>query len=392
MKRIYLDHAATSPLRPEVREAMEPYLTDTYGNPSSLHAFGREARIAVDAARSGIASQLNCEPGELVFTSGGTESDNAALFGVAWSKALDAKVNSGASRGHIITTSVEHHAILHSCRRLEELGFDVTYLDVDKTGRVSVDQFASAIRPDTFLVSIIYGNNEVGTIQPLEEIGKLAQERGIVVHSDAVQALGTMEIDLKALPVDLMSFSAHKVNGPKGIGLLYAASDVKWTPLLYGGSQERNRRAGTENVAGIVGFAEALKLAAAEREHKRQALWELRDRFLTRLAGQLAPNEFSVNGHPEDVLPHIMNVSFPGLSTDTLLMNLDLVGVAASSGSACSSGSLELSHVLVAMCLPEAHQRSAVRFSIGYGTTREDVDEAAERIARVVRKLYERLA
>ncbi len=389
MKRIYMDHAATSPLRPEVLEAMQPYLTDAYGNPSSLHAYGREARVALDSARHVIASCLNCDPRELVFTSGGTESDNTALFGAAWQRWSSGR---NASPGHIITTSVEHHAVIHACQRLEELGFDVTYLPVDEYGRISLEEFAAAIRADTFLVSVIYGNNEVGTLQPIAELGQIARERGLLVHVDAVQALGVLDLDLRSLPVDMMSFSAHKIGGPKGVGLLYSRSSVKWTPLLYGGSQERNLRAGTENVAGIAGFAEAMKLVKREAGDRRNRLWELRHLFLDTLASELpAADTFLLNGHPTETLPQIINVSFPGLSTDTLLMNLDLSGIAASSGSACSAGSLEPSHVLKAMGLSEERLRSAVRLSLGHGLTEEDVREAAIRVAKVVLQMKERI-
>lgn len=387
MNRIYLDHAATTPLRPEVVEAMMPYMTDIYGNPSSLHAYGREARLAIDAARRRIAAALRSDPRELVFTSGGTESDNSALFGVAWQRLEDTR---RGSPGHIITTSVEHHAVLHTCRRLSELGFEVTYLPVDSHGRIHLDDFEAAIRPDTFLVSVIYGNNEVGTLQPVAEIGQAARERGILVHTDAVQALGIIDIDLASLPVDLMSFSSHKINGPKGVGLLYIRRSVRWKPLMFGGSQERNHRAGTENTAGIVGFAKALELAQHELSDKMSRLWELRELFIDTLISECSPSEVIVNGHPTDCLPNIMNISFPGLSTDTLLMNLDLAGIAASSGSACSAGSLELSHVLQAMQLSEERMRSAVRFSIGYGITREDMITAASKIAAVVKMTRER--
>jgi cysteine desulfurase len=384
MKRLYLDHAATTPLRPEVLEEMMPYLTDLFGNPSSLHAFGRDSRVALDHARHRIARLLNCDPQEIAFTSGGTESDNTALFGTA----LAWRESSGA-RGHIITTSVEHHAVLHACRRLEELGFDVTYLPADELGQVNVQHFLSAIRDDTFLVSVMYGNNEVGTLQPIFEIGQAARERGIIVHTDAVQALGAVPVDLKRLPVDLLSASAHKINGPKGVGLLYHRRGVRWKPLLYGGSQERGHRAGTENVAGIVGFAKALQLVQEELSHKQDNMWELRRTFIQELSDRISSAHMTINGHPTATLPHIVNISFPGLSSDTLLMNLDLAGIAASSGSACSAGSLEVSHVLKAMGLSEDRLQSAVRFSFGYGTTVEAVREAAERIAAVVHRMLE---
>lgn len=387
MNRIYLDHAATTPLRPEVLEAMMPYMSDIYGNPSSLHAFGRESRSAIDAARHEIARHLNCDPHELVFTSGGTESDNTALFGAvrAWQQSR----GSGGVRGHIITSSVEHHAIMNPCKQLEQFGFDITYLPVDEHGQVSLNDLLAAIRPETFLVSLIYGNNETGTLQPIVEIGRALRERGIVFHTDAVQALGMMTIDLGALPVDMMSFSAHKINGPKGVGLLYCRRGVRWAPLLYGGSQERDQRAGTENVPGIVGFARAVQLVCEEYPSRSREMWEIRRTFIDTLNTLLPSSHVIFNGHPTETLPHIINVSFPGLSSDTLLMNLDLAGIAVSSGSACSAGSLEVSHVLRAMNLPEERLLSAVRFSFGHDSSVDLAREAAKRVATVVNRMHD---
>jgi len=379
MTSIYLDHAATTPIRPEVLEAMLPYLSDKFGNPSSLHAFGREARIALDKSRDRLAAVLNCSPSELQFTSGGTESDNTALFGAA--------ARYGQDRKHIVTTRVEHHAVLHACEQLERNGYDVTYLPVDRTGQVSVEDVKAALRADTFLISVMYGNNEVGTLQPIREIGELARERGIAFNVDAVQALGLMPLDLRELPVDMMSFSAHKLYGPKGVGALYVSNRFSLPPLLFGGSQERRRRAGTENVAGIVGFAEAARLAAADRERNREHTVTLRAVMLETLERELGADGFVVNGHPSEILPHILNVSFPGVDTETMLMNLDLEGIAASSGSACTSGSLELSHVLRAMNLPEAVMRSAVRFSFGFRQQPDQIKLAAEKIATVLRRI-----
>lgn len=364
-----------------------PYMSDIYGNPSSLHAYGRESRSAIDAARHEIARHLNCDPHELVFTSGGTESDNTALFGAvrAWQQSR----GSGGVRGHIITSSVEHHAIMNPCKQLEQFGFDITYLPVDEHGQVSLNDLLAAIRPETFLVSLIYGNNETGTLQPIVEIGRALRERGIVFHTDAVQALGMMTIDLGALPVDMMSFSAHKINGPKGVGLLYCRRGVRWAPLLYGGSQERDQRAGTENVPGIVGFARAVQLVCEEYPSRSREMWEIRRTFIDTLNTLLPSSHVIINGHPTETLPHIINVSFPGLSSDTLLMNLDLAGIAVSSGSACSAGSLEVSHVLRAMNLPEERLLSAVRFSFGHDSSVDLAREAAKRVATVVNRMHD---
>ncbi|WNQ13019.1 cysteine desulfurase family protein [Paenibacillus aurantius] len=378
MNPIYLDYAAATPLHPAVLEQMMPYLTHGFGNPSSLHAFGRSAQNAVREARDTIGARLGFPGRQLVFTSGGTESDNLALFGTA---------SLAGSPGHIITSQIEHHAVLHSCRRLEQLGYRVTYLPVSSTGRISIEDVRAAIRPDTILISIMYGNNEVGTLQPIREIGNLAREHGIPFHVDAVQALGVEELDLNKLPVDLMSFSAHKIQGPKGIGALYAAGQTKLSPQLFGGTQERSRRAGTENVAGIVGFAEAVRLAYEDLPAKRDKLNTLRTVMIRELEQTLTKEGFVINGDPDHRLPHILNVSFPGVSSETMLMNLDLAGIAAASGSACTSGSLELSHVLKAMNLPEEVMRSAVRFSFGPGTTEEEVHRAAQETATIVRRI-----
>ncbi|MEF3303107.1 cysteine desulfurase family protein [Paenibacillus sp. GYB003] len=382
MTAIYFDHAATTPLRPEVLEAMLPYFTERFGNPSSLHAFGRETRIALSGARDRLASLLDCTPGELLFTGGGTESDNAALFGAA--------AKYGGSKKHLITTQIEHHAVLHACERLEREGCDVTYLPVDETGLVRIEDVEAAIRDDTFLISVMYGNNEVGTIQPIERIGELARERGIVFHVDAVQALGLEPLSLRSLPVDLMSFSAHKIYGPKGVGALYVSKRIAIDPLLVGGNQERKRRAGTENVPGIVGFAKAAELAIEAMGDNRRHVRMLRDLMIQALTREIGTAAFTVNGHPSDVLPHILNVSFPGIDTETMLMSLDLEGIAAASGSACTSGSLELSHVLQAMRLPEDRMRSAVRFSFGFSQPVEQIQAAAEKIATISRRIRNR--
>jgi cysteine desulfurase len=374
---IYLDHAATTPMHPRVVEAMQPYLTQHYGNPSSLHGFGRHSRMAVEQARDEIAALLDTDPKTLIFTGGGTEADNMAIIGVAMANRERGK--------HIITSQVEHHAVLHACEYLEQIGFEVTYLPVDETGMVRLEDVKQAVRPDTTLVSIMYGNNEVGTIQPIEEIGMFLRERQVYFHTDAVQAFGIVPIHLRQLPVDLLSVSAHKINGPKGVGALFMARNVTHLPLIHGGSQERKRRAGTENVAGIVGFAEAVKTAMSEMDERVAKYRKMRGAM--QQIWQDAGIEYHVNGHPEKYLPHILNVSFPGAETETMLMNLDLAGIAAASGSACTSGSLELSHVLQAMCLQTERAHSAVRFSFGITNTIEEVEEAARKIASIVQRL-----
>lgn len=379
MKSIYLDHAASTPVHPEVAQEMMNVMTGQFGNASSVHAFGRSAKRTVGGARDKIAKYLGCHPDELVFTGGGTESDNLALFG-----ALEAMEGAGQ---HIITSSIEHHAVLHACEELERQGYRVTYLPVDETGRVRPEDVEQALTDDTALISIMYANNEVGTVQPIREIGELARSRGILFHVDAVQALGAIPISLGELPVDLMSFSAHKINGPQGIGALYVRPGVHLAPRLHGGLQEKKRRAGTENIAGIAGFAKAVEIAAELSERRREHDLMLRDTFIRLLAQEIGQDAFVVNGHPSEFLPHILNISFPETDTETLLMNLDMEGVAAASGSACTSGSLELSHVLQAMKLPQNVLRSAIRFSFGLGNTTEDMEYTAQKIGTILRRL-----
>jgi cysteine desulfurase len=381
MNLIYLDHAAATPLLPEVLDVMLPLLREQYGNPSSLHRFGRDARAVLSRARETIAGLLQCAPKELIFTGGGTEADNAALFGLAPLPA--------GPKNHIITSAVEHHAVLHTCEKLEQAGYEVTYLPADASGLVSVEDVEAAITTRTLLISVMYGNNEVGSIQPVSAIGLLARSRGIPFHVDAVQAAGLMPIDLSTLPVDLMSFSAHKLGGPKGIGALYCSSRIHLSPLIYGGAQERRKRAGTEDVAAAAGFAEALRLAVESMDTKRLQMEELRTRMLHGLETRLGPEGFVVNGpsRSEERLPHILHVSFPGCATETLLMRLDLEGIAAASGSACTSGSLELSHVLEAMRLPQEVAASAVRFSFGPQTTFEEIEIACEKVGTIVERL-----
>lgn len=373
-----MDHAASTPVRPEVLEAMLPFYSNIYGNASSTHSFGRAARSAINDSRDAMAHILGCRPNELMFTSGGTESDNTAIFGIA---------DSLQSKGrHVITSQAEHHAVLHACERLERMGYEITYLPVGKTGLISIDDLEKAIRSDTILISIMYANNEVGTVQPIRQIGELARQRGIIFHTDAVQALGHIPLHLHDLPIDLASFSAHKINGPKGIGALYIAKQVKMTPLMFGGSQERRRRPGTENAAAIAGFAKALQISANYMNELQQNLETLRQEMVDGLTTLLGA-DITINGDNRERVPHILNVSFPGISTETLLMNFDLEGIAAASGSACTSGSLEVSHVLKAMQLPEEVTSSAVRFSFGYGNHAEQVREAAHKIATIVQRI-----
>jgi cysteine desulfurase len=378
MKGIYLDHAATTPLHPEVLEAMLPYYRESFGNPSSMHAFGQVAKKAIDRARATIADRLGCRTNELIFTSGGTESNNNAIFGA---------MSAAGGKQHLITTRIEHHAVLHPCEQLEKLGSEATYLEPDDTGLIAPEQIEKAIRPDTALISIMFGNNEVGTLQPIDAIGKVARSRGIAFHVDAVQALGKVDMNLSDLPVDLMSFSAHKINGPKGIGALYVSGKQRLAPLLYGGSQERKRRPGTENVAGIAAFAKAVELAFEERTNRCEQTERLRSAMLGGLINHLGAEAFVVNGHQTLRLPHILNVSFPGTDSETLLMNLDIAGIAASSGSACTSGSLEVSHVLQAMRLPESVIHAAIRFSFGMGNSMEEIETAAKKIATIVKRI-----
>ncbi|WP_232695538.1 cysteine desulfurase family protein [Brevibacillus daliensis] len=374
---IYLDHAATTPVHPRVLEAMQPYFLEVFGNPSSIHGFGRESRKAMEKSREIIADFLGADPGQIIFTSGGTEADNMAVIGGAFAREERGK--------HIITTQIEHHAVLHACEHLERMGFEVTYLPVDETGQISVEAVKNAVRPDTILVSVIYGNNEIGTIQPIQEIGNFLKEKDILFHSDCVQAFGLLRLKANELPVDLISLSAHKINGPKGIGALCVGRKVTLTPQLHGGAQERRRRAGTENLAGIVGFAEAVQLIRSNREERREHYLAMREEMISTF--DQADISYAINGHPEQFLPHILNVSFIGISTETMLFNLDLAGIAASSGSACTSGSLELSHVLKAMNLSDERSHAAIRFSFGITNTVEEVKQAAEQIVKIVKRL-----
>jgi cysteine desulfurase len=378
MERIYLDHAATTPMHPRVIEIMMEVMNKNFGNPSSIHSFGREARHYIDLARETLARSIGAKENEIIFTSGGTEADNMALFGAAESNQHKGK--------HIITTQVEHHAVLHACHRLEKMGFEVTYLPVDEIGEISLDDLSTALREDTILVSVMYGNNEVGTLQPIKEIGEILKSHQALFHTDAVQAYGIEDVNVIEMNVDLLSVSAHKINGPKGAGFLYVRDKVKLVPRAFGGEQERKRRAGTENVAAIVGFQEAVKIASEERLARREKYQGFKKIFVEKLAAHNI--EFSINGLLEKSMPHVLNLSFPGTNVEAMLVNLDLAGIAVSSGSACTAGSIEPSHVLVAMFGKESDVLiNSIRFSFGFNTTEDQIIKTAEETARIVSRL-----
>lgn len=376
-ERIYLDHAATTSLRPEARTAMEPFLTADFGNPSSLHYDGQRAKRALDAARDTLASALGAEFSEVTFTSGGTESDNAALVGVMLAH---------RARGdHFVTTQIEHEAVLNTARFLETLGFRVTYLPPDAFGRISPESIADALTDKTVLVSVMHANNEVGTLQPIAEIAAVCCARGVLLHTDAVQTFGQLPVTVDTLGVDLLSVSGHKIGGPKGMGALYVRSDISIEPFVHGGGQERGRRAGTENVAAIVGFAEAVHLLLPERDALAARLSCLRDRLISALFARL-PGLGTLNGHPTDRLPNNVHVSILGFDSETLLLRLDRAGISASSGSACTSGSLEPSHVLAAMGVPEENLRSGLRLTLGRETTDREIQRTVDVLAEITKK------
>lgn len=377
MKRVYMDNAATTALRRDVLDAMMPYLTDIYGNPSSLHYFGQEAHKAVENARHQVASALNAEDSEIVFTGCGTEADNMALKGIAEKYQSKGK--------HIITSSVEHHAILHTCEYLEKHGFEVTYLPVDEYGMVKAEQVRDAIRSDTILVSIMFANNEVGTIMPIKEIGAVCREKGVFFHTDAVQAVGHEAIDVKAMNIDLLSLSAHKLHGPKGVGALYIRKGIVVPPLLHGGAQERRKRAGTENVAGIVGLGKAIEIACSDIEGTSKRMCYLRDKLINGIEASIP--EVKLNGHRTERLPGNVNFSIKYIEGESILLMLDINGIAASSGSACTSGSLDPSHVLLAMGMPHETAHGSLRLTLGDDTTEDDIDYVLEVLPEIVVKL-----
>ena len=378
MQHIYLDHAATSPMHPDVVKSMLPFMTEAFGNPSSIHFFGRKSRHAVDEARQTIADSINAKPNEIIFTSGGTEADNLAIIGTAMKMQGKGK--------HIITSAIEHHAVLHTCENLEKQGFTVTYLPVNEAGLVSVKDVEAALTPETILVTIMFGNNEVGAIQPIREIGELLQDHQAVFHTDAVQAYGLVDIDVNHYKIDLLSVSAHKINGPKGTGFLFKREGVKLAPLLFGGEQEKKRRAGTENVAGIIGLQTAAQLAKKTMREKKALYQDFKEAFVSVLKEQEI--SFEVNGDLAKSLPHVLNIYFPGTNVESMLVNLDLEGIAASSGSACTAGSIDPSHVLVAMFGKDSDRiASSIRFSFGIGNTIEDIKTAALETAKIVARL-----
>ncbi|MBR6110056.1 MAG: cysteine desulfurase NifS [Clostridia bacterium] len=377
MKRVYLDNAATTKLIPEVMNEMIPYMTEVYGNPSSPHYFGQQSAMGLDKARRRVADAINADPSEIIFMSGGSEADNTAIRGIAERYAKKGR--------HIITTAVEHHAVLHTCQMLEKQGFEVTYLPVDEYGMVTVDQVREAMRDDTVLVTVMFANNEVGTIMPIPEIGALCHERKVFFHTDAVQAIGHLPIDVKAMNIDMLSMSAHKFHGPKGVGALYLRKGIVLPPLIYGGAQERNRRAGTENVPGIVGMGKAIELACTDLDKKMASMSALRDKLITELPKRIP--EIKLNGHPTKRLPNNVNFSIKYIEGESILLMLDLNGIAASSGSACTSGSLDPSHVLLAMGLTHEVAHGSVRMTLCDETTEEDVDYVLEVLPKVAERL-----
>ena len=381
-RHVYLDHAATTYVKPEVMEAMKPYFSDIFGNPSSIHAYAREAKKGMDLAREQVAQALHAaKVNEVYFTSGGSESDNWALKGVA-----EAQGNKGK---HIVTTQIEHHAILHTCEFLEKHGYEVTYLPVDEQGFVTPEQVEQAIRPDTILVSVMFANNEIGTIQPIEQIGKVCHDKGVTFHTDAVQAFGSVPIDVQAMHIDLLSLSGHKIYGPKGVGALYIRNGVKVAPFLHGGAQERGRRATTENVPGIVGLGKAAELAAAHLHENEIRLRSMRDRLVQGVLKAIPYTRYNGPTDGERRLPNNANFCFRYIEGEALLLMLDRQGIAGSSGSACTSGSLDPSHVLLAIGLPHEIAHGSLRLTLGACTTEEEVDYVLEKLPPIVQRLRE---
>lgn len=377
MKRVYLDYAATTPLDKRVLESMLPYLKDQFGNPSSIHEFGRITRDAVEDARRKLAKMIGAHPSEIIFTGSGTESDNLAIMGYAYSHR--------EKGNHIITTQIEHNAVLNTCRFLEKNGFEVTYLEVDEKGRIDLEQLEKSIKKETILISIMTVNNEIGNIYPIDQIGQIARKYGVAFHTDAVQAFGKMKMDMNQIPVDMMSMGAHKIYGPKGVGALYVRRGIRIQKILHGGHQERDRRPGTENVAGIVGFARAAEICMENLEEEATRIGKLRDYFQMKLLNEI--EDVSINGDPEHRLFPFLNVSFKNVEGESLLLALDIQGIAASSGSACSSGAVEPSHVLKAISRSEEVALTSIRFSLGRFTTEEDINYALETIKPLIQRI-----
>ena len=374
---IYLDHAATTAVHPDVLKEMLPYFTDRFGNPSSVYGFAANNKNKLTEARETIAGALGAKPEEIYFTAGGSESDNWALKCTAEAY--------GVHGGHIITTKIEHHAILHTCKYLQNRGYDVTYLDLDENGLVDLNTLEAAIRPDTFLISIMFANNEIGTIEPIKEIGEIAHRHGILFHTDAVQAFGQIPIHVDEMNIDMLSASGHKFNGPKGIGFLYIKKGLKLKSFIHGGQQERGRRAGTENVPGIVGIAKACEIAMAEMEKRMKKETELRDYLIERILKEIPYTR--LNGHSKKRLPNNVNISFQFVEGESILIMLDMAGICASSGSACTSGSVDPSHVLLAIGLPHEIAHGSLRLTIGYENTKEEMDTVVDNLKRIITNL-----
>lgn len=374
---IYLDHAATTAVHPDVLKEMLPYFTDRFGNPSSVYGFAANNKNKLTEARETIAGALGAKPEEIYFTAGGSESDNWALKCTAEAY--------GVHGGHIITTKIEHHAILHTCKYLQNRGYDVTYLDVDENGLVDLNTLEAAIRPDTFLISIMFANNEIGTIEPIKEIGEIAHRHGILFHTDAVQAFGQIPIHVDGMNIDMLSASGHKFNGPKGIGFLYIKKGLKLKSFIHGGQQERGCRAGTENVPGIVGIAKACEIAMAEMEERMKKETELRDYLIERILKEIPYTR--LNGHSKTRLPNNVNISFQFVEGESILIMLDMAGICASSGSACTSGSVDPSHVLLAIGLPQEIAHGSLRLTIGYENTKEEMDTVVDNLKRIITNL-----
>ncbi|HHT50068.1 MAG TPA: cysteine desulfurase NifS [Eubacteriaceae bacterium] len=377
MERKYFDYSATTPVDSEVLNEMLPYFNNDFGNPSSVYSYGRDSKKAIENARYKIAKLINADAREIFFTGGGTESDNWAIKGIAI--ALKNKGN------HIITSSIEHHAVLHSCKYLEKHGFRVTYLPVDKYGLISLEDLKSEINDRTILITIMFANNEIGTIQPIKEIGKIAKENNIYFHTDGVQAIGNTVIDVKDMNIDLLSISAHKIYGPKGIGALYIKKGIKIDPIIHGGAQERKKRAGTENVPGIVGFGKAAEIAYNNLDKNIQDLTNLRDKLIKGIFDNI--DYVILNGHPHNRLPGNVNISFQFIEGEALLLSLDMVGICGSSGSACTSGTLDPSHVLLAIGLSHEIAHGSLRLSIGKYTKEEDIDYLLQELPKIIKRL-----
>ncbi|MFI3231500.1 MAG: cysteine desulfurase NifS [bacterium] len=376
-KEIYLDNAATTKVRPEVAKVMIDYLEQAYGNPSSIYKIARENKIIIEQNREKVASAINAQKNEIYFTGSGSESDNWAIKGIAESYKSKGK--------HIITTSVEHHAVLHPCQYLETIGYEVTYLSVDEFGIIDLEELKSAIKPSTILISIMFANNEIGSINPIREIGQIAKENKILFHTDAVQAVGHIDIDVKDLNIDLLSMSAHKFNGPKGIGALYIRRGLKITPLIHGGAQERNRRAGTEDIISIIGMGTAIELAQKELPQEVERLTKLRNNLVDGILKTIPHSR--LNGHHEKRIAGNCNISFEFIEGESVLLMLDMLNICASSGSACTSGSLDPSHVLLEIGLPHEKAHGSLRVSLGLFNTQEDVDYLLEKLPAIVQRM-----